>query len=195
MVTSKALNLIAKLAKQVIMNGGIIALPTDTVYGLAADPFNRKAIEKLYKIKTRSDNKPIALLVSSKNAVSKFAKTIPPLAKKLMDKNWPGALTIIFDKKSTVPDRLTAGMPSIAIRMPDNKIALSLIKACGGALAVTSANVSGEKPAVNASEVSDIDGIDLLVDGGKCKIGKASSVVMVKGNSVEVLRKGPKLKL
>jgi len=181
-------------AARMLRSGGIVAFPTDTVYGIAAMPFNKKAVSKLYKIKSRSDKKPIALLISSKNQVKKFARLIPAKAKKLMTKYWPGPLTLIFKKKKSIPGFLTSNLPTIGIRMPKNKIALKLIKAAGGALAVTSANRSGGKPTKEAKEIKGLKGIDIIVDGGKCKIGMPSSVIYVKGNKLQILRKGPKLK-
>jgi len=170
--------------------GGIIAFPTDTVYGIAAMPFNKKAVKKLYKIKEREKKKPIALLVSSKTFVEKFAVSIPSKAKKLMTKYWPGPLTLIFKKRKSIPDFLTSGLPTIGIRMPDNKTALKLIRKAGGALAVTSANISGNKPAISADQIKRLKGIDLIIDGGKCRIGTPSSVIAVVGGKLQVLRKG-----
>ncbi len=174
-----------------LKSGGIVAFPTDTVYGIAAMPFNRKAIRKLYKIKGRSDKKPIALLVSSKKIAAKFARNIPLNAKNLMDRYWPGPLTLIFHKRKIVPDFLTSGFQTIGIRMPKNKIALGLIKAAGGALAVTSANRSGGKPAISAKDIKGLKGIDMVINGGKCPIGMPSAIVAVSGNKLTVLRKGP----
>jgi len=158
-------------------------------------PFNRKAVKKLYRIKGRSDKKPIALLVSSRKLVKKFAKNVPAKAKRLMNKYWPGPLTLILSKRSCVPGLLTAGLTTIGIRMPKNNIALKLIKKAGGALAVTSANLSGGKPATSAGQLRKLKGVDLVIDGGKCRIGIPSSVVLVKDKELVVLRKGPVQKL
>jgi L-threonylcarbamoyladenylate synthase len=178
-----------------LKSGGIVAFPTDTVYGIAAMPFNKKAIRSLYKIKKREKKKPIALLISSKKLTGKFAVSIPSKAKKLMTKYWPGPLTLIFKKRKSIPDFLTSGLPTIGIRMPKNAIALELIKKSGGALAVTSANISGNKPAISAGQIKRLKGIDLVIDGGKCKIGMPSSVVFVSKDGIEIIRKGPGLKL
>jgi L-threonylcarbamoyladenylate synthase len=178
-------------AVEVLKTGGIVALPTDTVYGIAAMPFNKKAVSKLYKIKGRSDKKPIALLVSSKSQVKRFSGSIPAKASQLMKNHWPGPLTLIFNKKRSVPDSLTSGFKTIGIRMPKNNIALKLIKRAGGALAVTSANISGKKPATTAAQIKGLKGIDLILDGGKCKIGVPSSVIAVSGGELRILRKGP----
>jgi L-threonylcarbamoyladenylate synthase len=177
-------------AVDILKAGGIVAFPTDTVYGIAAMPFNKKAVRKLYNIKKREKKKPVALLISSKSAAAKFAANIPACAGKLISRHWPGPLTLIFKKKRSVPDFLTAGLPSIGIRMPKNKIALALIRKAGGALAVTSANISGKKPAVSAGQIKRLKGIDLIIDGGKCKIGMPSSVIAVTGGKLQVLRKG-----
>lgn len=182
-------------AVNILRKGGIVAFPTDTVYGIGAMPFKRKAVQKLYKIKAREKKKPIALLVSSKRIASRFAMNMPSKARKLMVKHWPGPLTLIFNKRRSVPDFLTAGLPTIGIRMPKNNIALKLIKKAGGALAVTSANISGGKPAISAGQIKKLKGIDLILDGGKCKIGVPSSVVAVIGKKLLVLRKGPGLSL
>jgi L-threonylcarbamoyladenylate synthase len=164
------------------------------VYGIAAIPTDKKAVQKLYRIKGRSNKKPIALLISSTDILTSFAKTVPPAAKRLIKKNWPGALTLIFKKKKSVPDFLTSNMSTIGIRMPKSKIALQIIKAAGGALAVTSANISGEKPAIRSSEIKKLKGIDLIIKGS-CKIGIPSSVVAISGKKIQVLRRGPLLKL
>jgi L-threonylcarbamoyladenylate synthase len=177
-------------AVKALKKSGIVAFPTDTVYGIAAMPFNKKAVRKLYKIKNREKKKPIALLVSSKIIARKFAASIPSKAKKLMTKYWPGPLTLIFKKRKSIPDFLTSGLPTIGIRMPKNEIALKLIKKAGGALAVTSANISGNKPAISADQIKRLKGIDLVIDGGKCKIGIPSSVIAIIDGKLRVLRKG-----
>jgi len=179
----------------ILKAGGIIAFPTDTVYGIAAMPFNKRAIRKLYAIKKRDKKKPIAMLVSSKKSVGKFAASIPSKAKKLMAKCWPGPLTLIFKKRKSIPDFLTSGLPTIGIRMPKNDIALNLIRKAGGALAVTSANISGNKAAISADQIKRLKGIDLIIDGGKCRIGIPSSVVFVGKDGLTIIRKGPRIKL
>ncbi|MFH1710658.1 MAG: L-threonylcarbamoyladenylate synthase [bacterium] len=178
-------------AFNILKAGGIIAFPTDTVYGIGAMPFNKAAVQKLYRIKKREKKKPVALLISSKKMAGKFAMTIPSKAKKLITKHWPGPLTLIFKKRRSVPDFLTSRLSTIGIRMPKNDTALKLIKKAGGALAVTSANVSGNEPAVLAGQIKGLKGIDLIIDGGKCKIGIPSSVVLVGKDKLAIIRKGP----
>jgi len=195
LIYSHMANQLIKSASNIIRAGGIVAFPTDTVYGIGAMPFNEKSVQRLYKIKKRERKKPIALLVSSKKMAEKFAEKIPAKAKRLIAKYWPGPLTIVFRKKRSVPDFLTSGFKTIGIRMPKNDIALKLIRLSGGALAVTSANISGGKPATSARQLKKLKGIDLIIDGGRCKIGIPSSVVAVMGNELRILRKGPDLKL
>lgn len=177
-------------AVDILKAGGIVAFPTDTVYGIAAMPFDKKAVRKLYNIKKREKNKPVALLISSKRTAAKFAANIPACARKLISRHWPGPLTLIFKKKDSVPDFLTSGLRSIGIRMPKNRIALELIRKAGGALAVTSANISGKRPAVSADQMKKLKGIDLIIDGGRCKIGVPSAVIAVSGGKLQILRKG-----
>lgn len=184
-----------KKAVKLIKEGGIVAIPTDTVYGLAVDPFNKTAVKRLYEIKGRSEKKPIALLISSLSQVNKFAAAVPKKAKDLIKKNWPGALTLIFNKKRSVPFFLNSGLPTIGIRMPNHKVSLAVIKACGGALAVTSANRSGEDPAVTPGQLKKMEGIDLIIEDKKSGFGIASSVVAVNGDEITILRQGPELKL
>jgi len=169
----------------------VIAFPTDTVYGIGASVTDKKAVTRLFKIKKRLSNKPIPLLISSKSMLKKVALRIPATARKITDKYWPGAVTIIVPKRRSIPDYITKGSPNVAVRMPKNRIALSIIKACGGMLAVTSANISGEKAAVTAKELKGLKGIDLIIDGGKTRIGKASTVIDLSGNEPVILRKGP----
>jgi L-threonylcarbamoyladenylate synthase len=180
------------MAARTLKKGGIVAFPTDTVYGIGAMPFNKKAVGKLYDIKKRGKKKPIAILVSSKKIAGKFAADIPSKAKKLMAKYWPGPLTLIFKKKKSIPDFLTSGLPTIGIRMPKNDIALKLIKKAGGSLAVTSANISGNKPATSARQIKGLKRIDIILDGGKCKVGIPSAVIAVVGGKPRLLRKGPR---
>lgn len=182
-------------AVKTLKEGGIVAFPTDTVYGIGAMPFDKKAVGKLYSIKKRGKKKPIAILVSSKKTAGKFAADVPLKAKKLMSKYWPGPLTLVLKKRRSVPDFLTSGLPTVGIRMPKHNIALKLIKKAGGSLAVTSANISGDKPATSADQIKVLKGIDLIIDGGKCRIGVPSIVIDARRNKLKVLRKGTGLKI
>ena len=155
-------------AVQCLKSGGIIAIPTDTVYGLGADPFNADAVQKLYTIKGRPDGKPIPLVLSSVADVHRVARNLPDFFFHLTDRFWPGGLTIIVEAKELLPV-LTAGGNTVGVRIPDNPLLLQILQAFGGPAAITSANLSGEPPATSPQEIGDTlaSRIDLIVDGGK----------------------------
>ena len=155
-------------AVQCLKSGGIIAIPTDTVYGLGADPFNADAVQKLYTIKGRPDGKPIPLVLSSVADVYRVARNLPDFFFYLTDRFWPGGLTIIVEAKDLLPV-LTAGGNTVGVRIPDNPLLLQILQAFGGPAAITSANLSGEPPATSPQEIGEAlaSRIDLIVDGGK----------------------------
>ena len=155
-------------AVQCLKSGGVIAIPTDTVYGLGADPFNADAVQKLYTIKGRPDGKPIPLVLSSVADVHRVARNLPDFFFHLTDRFWPGGLTIIVEAKELLPV-LTAGGNTVGVRIPDNPLLLQILHAFGGPAAITSANLSGEPPATSPQEIGDTlaSRIDLIVDGGK----------------------------
>ena len=157
-----------KHAVSVLNLGGIIAFPTDTVYGVGVDAFNPKAIENIYAAKGRPKDKPLPVLVASFSDVLKISANLPPVFEKLSTAFWPGALTIVVKANNALPAEITAGGNTIGIRMPDNPIALKLIENFGNPLATTSANLSGEREAVTAEEVQASlgDKIELILDGG-----------------------------
>lgn len=179
-----------KQVSYVLKRGGIIAFPTDTVYGIGAVPSNKKAVNKLFYIKKRPSQKPIPILISSKSVLRKVVSKIPRIAGKLINKYWPGALTIVLPKSRSIKSFVTKGSRNVAVRMPNNKIALCIIKAAGGVMAVTSANISGKKEANSAKELQALGGIDLIIDGGRTRIGKASTIVDVTNDIIKVLRAG-----
>ena len=157
-----------KKAVQCLKSGGIIAIPTDTVYGLGADPFNADAVQKLYTIKGRPDGKPIPLVLSSVADVQRVARNLPDFFFHLTDRFWPGGLTIIVEAKDLLPV-LTAGGNTVGVRIPDNPLLLQILEAFGGPAAITSANLSGEPPATSPQEIGEAltSRIDVIVDGGK----------------------------
>jgi L-threonylcarbamoyladenylate synthase len=166
-----------KAAADTLLSGGVAVIPTDTVYGLAAHPGFPAAVERLYAIKARSEAKPIALLASDAAAAEAFVGGFPPCAKAL-ESHWPGALTIV-----------AAGE---GLRVPDHEWTRRLIAECGGALRVTSANLSGQRPATDApAALADVGlSADIVVDGGVSPGGVPSTVVRVSGESMEILRQG-----
>ncbi len=164
-------------AAEVLLSGGVAVIPTDTVYGLAAHPKFPQAVERLYTIKSRPEAKPIALLASDAESAESFVGGFPPSAKAL-ERHWPGALTIV-----------AAGE---GLRVPDHDWTRKLIARCGGVLRVTSANLSGRRPASDApSALADVGlSADIVVDGGISPGGVPSTVVRVTGQNIEILRQG-----
>ena len=155
-------------AVQSLKSGGIVAIPTDTVYGLGADPFNASAVQKLYTFKGRPDGKPIPLILSSVEDIHSVAQNLPGFFFHLTDRFWPGGLTIVVESKDLLPV-LTAGGNTVGVRIPDNPLLLQILRAFGGPMAITSANVSGEPPATSIQEIGEelASRIDVIVDGGK----------------------------
>lgn len=179
-------------AGKILSEGGLVAFPTDTVYGLGALCTDEAAIEKLFSAKGRDEGKPISILVSDIAQVEAAAEEVPEKARRLMEKYWPGALTIVLKKSPAVSARLSAGTGTIGIRMPDSETARKLIEAAKSPLAAPSANRSGKRSAVTAEEVrEDLEGrIDLILDGGACPVGLASTVVDLTGPQPKILREG-----
>ncbi len=172
-----------KKAALVLKKGGVVAFPTETVYGLGANLLDKKAVERIYKIKNRPRNKPLTVHVADTASVKKITGKIPLRAAKLIEKYWPGPLTVILrDRRGK----------KTGFRMPDNKIALDLIRKAGVPVVAPSANISGNKPPRDAKEVlRDLDGkIDLVIDGGKTAIGIESTVVDMTGRTPRILREG-----
>ncbi len=165
-----------------LQSGGLVVIPTDTVYGLAAMPDNKSAINKLFKAKQRDFGKPIAMLASDVGSLSGNGISLTKNEKKLADKYWPGPLTLV----------LKAGRRKEGVRVPDNEIARSLIRKAGGLLRVTSANISGNCPAVTVSAaVKELGGsVAVYLDAGRSRVGVASTVVEVKRGKPVILRQG-----
>ncbi len=172
-----------KEAAQVIRKGGIVAVPTDTVYGLAADSTNRRAIDRLYEIKNRSKDKPFSLLIADTLMLGKLGIRVTDMAGKYITKFWPGALTIIMEDDTG---------RKIGLRLPGNDIARELIRCSGVPLACPSANLSGEDPSDSAIEVKKIfdELIDLVIDDGIKHTGRESSVIDLTSNPPRLLREG-----
>jgi L-threonylcarbamoyladenylate synthase len=179
-------------ALQVLGQGGLVAFPTDTVYGVGAHAFLPEAVERIYHVKGRPLSKPIPLLVDSVDRLDKVAEDIPESALVLAERFWPGPLTMVLARSPDVPDVVTAGGPTVAVRVPDHDFALRLIAEAGGVLAATSANLSGRPDPVTAQQVLGyLEGrIDLILDGGPCPGGVPSTVVDLTRPSPRVLRVG-----
>ncbi len=177
-------------AIEILQRGGLIALPTDTVYGLAALASNRAAIESLYIAKERSPQKAIAVLIGSEGQIDQVVEHFSATAKRLARLYWPGALTLVVSKNPNLPANLSP-TPTIGVRMPDHAFALELLRKVGP-LATTSANLSGGPNPRDASEVlAQLDGrIELILDGGPAHSGIPSTIVDCTGTRLTVLREG-----
>lgn len=180
-------------ALMVLRRGGLVVLPTDTVYGVACDPWNPEAIARLYAAKARPSTLAIPVLVASPADVSAVATVLPTTFIAGVARFWPGALTLVVPRKAEVPEILCAGKESIAVRMPDHPFALALLRAAGGVLAVTSANRSGEPSTATADDAyAELAGkVELLLDGGPCPGGSASAIIDLTVAPPRLLRRGP----
>jgi len=176
---------------QILKRGGVIAFPTDTVYGLGADAFRSKAVERIYEMKKRPRHLPLPLLIGDVEQLAVLAaKPLPEIALFLARRFWPGGLTLVVAKAAHLPGYL--GNINIAVRVPAHPICLALIQAINNPLIGTSANISGKPSVVTAGEVRQQLGneVDLIIDGGRCPGGSESTVVDVTGGGAVILRHG-----
>ena len=180
----------------ILVNGGIIAYPTDTVYGLGACYDNVQAIKRIYEVKNRPIDMPLPLLLAEISWIERVTFSIPEVAYQLIDSFLPGALTLVMKKADNIPDIINGGKETVALRIPDHPITISLINGVGKPLIGTSANLSGQSSALTAEEVhNQLAGkIDYILDGGVCPGGEESSIVDVTGNIPVLLREGAILK-
>ncbi|RKU06277.1 threonylcarbamoyl-AMP synthase [Candidatus Poribacteria bacterium] len=174
-----------------LRDGGVVAFPTDTVYGVGVDPFQPDAVRKLYQIKGRPIDKPIPILVGSVSDVERVAQNLPPTFSRLAEQFWPGELTLIVEAKS-LPPEITAGGDTVGVRMPDHPLALALLQRFGGAIATTSANKSDEPPATSAEEVRSELGalVGIILDGGQTTTKIASTVLDLSVSPPQIRRDG-----
>jgi L-threonylcarbamoyladenylate synthase len=179
-------------AAEIIKRGGIVAFPTETVYGLGADAFNPLAVARVFEVKKRPSFDPLIVHVADPADVKKLAKEIPSNAKKLTERFWPGPLTIVLLKEENIPDIVTAGLPTLAIRMPNHPMALALIEESKCPIAAPSANLFGYLSPTTAEHVRDQlgDQVDLILDGGPCPVGVESTIVSFLEEEPMLLRPG-----
>lgn len=178
--------------KRILNLGGVMAFPTDTFYGLGATAFNRKAVSRIFKIKQRPKDKPLLTLVASAYQVNSMALEITPTAEILIEKLWPGPLTILFSAHPHLPSQLTANTGKIGVRQPGNEMVRKLLSGIGFPITATSANISGTENVTTAREVEETLGsqIDLIVDGGAAPGGKESTVLDVTLSPSLLVREG-----
>ena len=181
-----------KYAADLLLNGNLVAIPTETVYGLAANIFDDSALNNIFKVKNRPQDNPLIVHISSIKMLEQITNNISDTALRLMEAFWHGPLSIIFPKSEKISKIVTAGLDSVAVRMPSNPTALAIIEQSGVPLAAPSANSSGYPSPTSAEHVyNDLQGkIPLIIDGGNCEIGIESTVVKIENDNVIILRPG-----
>ncbi len=181
-----------KKAREIILNGGIIAFPTETFYGLAADAFNEQALRRIFEIKGREEIKPLLLLLAEVSWIAPLVKRIPPLAQKLMDKFWPGPLTLVFAAQMHLSPLITGNTGKVGLRISSNSLTQKLVQTIGKPITGTSANLSGKPSPSTAEEVINTLGnkVEAILDGGKTAGGLGSTVLDISGPSPLIIREG-----
>ena len=182
----------AATAATIIKSGGLVAIPTETVYGLGANGLDPKAVAKIFEAKGRPQDNPLILHVSETKEIENFCHSIPESAYRLAEKFWPGPLTMVLPARDTVPKCTTAGLPTVAVRCPDNAVTREIIRLSGCPIAAPSANISGKPSTTTAAHVMhDHNGkIDAVVDGGPCRVGLESTIVDLTEDRPRLLRPG-----
>lgn len=182
----------AQIAADIIRRGGLVAIPTETVYGLGANGLDEQAVIKIFQAKGRPQDNPLILHVAQPQEMEKFCHDIPPAAYALAEKFWPGPLTMVLHARDIVPRRTTAGLDTVAVRCPDNETTRQIIRLSGVPIAAPSANLSGKPSTTTAQHVlHDHDGnIDAIVDGGPCRVGVESTIVDLTEARPRLLRPG-----
>lgn len=175
-----------------IQQGEIVAFPTETYYGLAVDPFNSKAVDRLYSLKNRPVDKPLLVLIEEISQLNSIVKSIPPQFKGLIERYWPGPLTLVFPADPSLHSNITAGTNSVGVRISPHPLASELVRRVGHPITATSANISGLQPACSAGKVLEMfgDEIDQVLDGGTTAAGLCSTVVGLEGGKPVIIRKG-----
>lgn len=181
-----------EICAQTIKNGGLVAIPTETVYGLAANALDKNAVASIFKTKGRQADNPLIVHISSNSDISALVSSIPKVFEPLSEKFWPGPLTMVMQKSNKIPDNVSAGLNTVALRMPNHPAALALIDASGCPIAAPSANPSGFPSPTTAYHVkNDIDGkIPFILDGGNCTVGLESTVLDIACDIPTILRPG-----
>ena len=179
-------------AAELIKQGKIVVFPTETVYGIGTNGLNEDAVKRLYEVKERPFNKPITLLVSDMKMINQIAKDITEIEYKIMEKFFPGPLTVILKKKDNVPNIVTAGKDTVGVRMPRGEIARKIAEEAEVPIAAPSANITGEPSGTNLQEIrKKFEGkVDLFIDGGISELGLASTIVQVIDGKPQILRQG-----
>ena len=179
-------------AVRALRNGGVVALPTDTLYGLGADVFSQSAVEAIFAIKERPSGLALPVLVDDWDQLEKVAGNIPNAARALAERFWPGPLTLVVKKAAQVSDRVTAGAPTVAVRMPDHPVPRAIARLLGGPITGTSANISGRPDPRDLDELRAQIGhkVDYVVTVGPPPMGAASTIVDITGETPALIREG-----
>ena len=180
------------LAARIIRSGGLVAIPTETVYGLGANALDEEAVHKIFEAKGRPQDNPLIIHVPGPQWLPRYCQDVPPLAYTLARKFWPGPLTMILKRKKVVPDATTAGLDTVGVRCPDHQVTLAIIREAGVPIAAPSANTSGRPSCTCAADcMEDMEGkIDAVVDGGPCQVGVESTIVDLTCDPPRLLRPG-----
>ena len=191
-ISPEARKHLVETTASIIASGGVVAIPTDTLYGLAAHPMIDSAVARLFAIKQRPVDSALPLLIADNPDIERYASVVPPKANLLADAYWPGPLTIVLPKASTVPDTITAGRNTVGLRVPDHWAPREIARTLGSAITGTSANLTKKPGITTAHEVRTIlgDELDYVLDGGQCNTGIASTVIELTEHSVLLLREG-----
>ena len=179
-------------AARIIRNGGLVGMPTETVYGLAANALDRRAVAKIFRAKGRPQDNPLIVHISEFGQIERLVRRVPDAARRLAEAYWPGPLTMVLEKSALIPDEVSAGLPTVGIRFPSHPAARALISAAGVPIAAPSANRSGFPSTTTAAHVMrDMDGkIDAVLDGGPCGVGVESTIVALSSEPPRLLRPG-----
>jgi len=191
-MTATDINDLIQNAAEIIRGGGVVAFPTETVYGLGASAFDERAVARVFEVKRRPYFDPLILHVGGRGWLDDLVTGIPELAMKLTDRLWPGPLTVVLPKKPAVPDIATSGLPGVALRVPSNDIARRLIDAAGVPIAAPSANLFGSVSPTTAEHVREQLGgaVDMVIDGGECAVGIESTIISFMNDKPVMLRPG-----
>lgn len=179
-------------AAAIIRQGGLVAFPTETVYGLGANGLDPNAVERIFQAKGRPADNPLILHIARRQELSGWVREVPAWLEPVLDRHWPGPLTVVLRRGDGIPDKVTAGLDSVAVRLPDLQAARALIRAAGVPLAAPSANLSGRpSPTTAAAVLEDLDGrVEMVLDGGACDVGLESTVLDCTGDCPTILRPG-----
>ena len=179
-------------AVEILASGGVVAIPTDTLYGLAANVFNQSAVERVFALKGRPAGVPMPVLLADAEDAARCAAEVPEIALRLAERFWPGALTLVLRKSTMISNIVTGGLDTVAVRVPDHPVPRAIVRKLGAPVTGTSANRSGEPGITSAAEVRRVFGgqVDMIIDGGDSAGGVASTVLDLTGDVPRILRQG-----